>query len=447
MASDRTLSTLDPEQARRAMRLTYVQVMFAAVYAASTGGMFLIGYALQLGADNVQIGLMSTIPMFCVVVQIAAAMMVERGVSRRRLTFVASLGNVLGWALVIVIPYMGASASATTRIGLLIAILTLVTAFAHVAGNARGSWIGDLVPSEARGRFFGWINTFAGLIGAVFAIVEGASLDRLRQHGLGAFSLLFGFGMIFGLVSAWLFLPQADVPIRKPDQPTSLRRHAADALRNRALMAVLLFAVLWSMQSIAGPFYVTYMLRDMNLSFFQVGCVNAVATVSLLAGSPFWGRVVDRYGCRPTLVAGVVMSTPVPLVWCWLGPEHAKRALWLVPTVNVYAGFAVGAVSVALSTMIYKVTPTVGRSVQLAVYSIIVVVLVAPLPTLGGYLPGLLEQVGVGGDLRFTFYLSSLAMAASAVAAARIPEPGCGQVGVLFRRLPEHLLRPASLAA
>ena len=77
---------LPDHEIERAVRFSYAQSMLSAIYGASTGGMFLIGYALALGANNVQIGLMSTIPMLTIGVQLLSAMVIERGVSRRRLT-------------------------------------------------------------------------------------------------------------------------------------------------------------------------------------------------------------------------------------------------------------------------------------------------------------------------------------------------------------------------
>ena len=44
----------------RAVKLSYAQAMLGAVYAASTGGMFLIGYALMLGAGNLNCGYCTT---------------------------------------------------------------------------------------------------------------------------------------------------------------------------------------------------------------------------------------------------------------------------------------------------------------------------------------------------------------------------------------------------
>jgi MFS family permease len=402
--------------------------MIGAIYAASTGGMFLIGYALALGATDAQIGLMSTLPMLCIGVQLFAAAIVESGFSRRRLTFLSAFFNTLCWLAIILIPYAAAGASSSIKVWLLMAVISLATLFAYISWNARGSWVGDLIPKEYRGSFFGRLMMYSGIVATVFAIFEGMFLDVVKRHGLGAFSTLFGFGMIFGLVSAAMFLPQPDMPTARHEAQPGLLRLAGQALTNRALMLVALFAIVWSLQSVAGPFYATYMLRYLHMPFFGVGMVNAFTTISFLATGPFWGRVVDRWGCRPVLTVAAAILGPLQLVW--LGIDTPRRAYIILPMANLIAGFTISGFNVAMSTLIYKVTPSAGRSVQMAVYSILVTMVVAPLPALGGHLPDWLHSLGgvlhlaVDRDLRYTFYTAGLFIVISSLVARKIHEPG-----------------------
>ena len=431
---------LPPGTVRRAARLSFAQAMVGAVYAASTGGMFLIGYALTLGATDAQIGLMSTIPMLCIVVQLATAALVERGVSRRRLAFGAALLNVAGWALIILIPYVAAGASPQVQVRLLIAVITLVALFGFVSGNARGSWLGDLIPARFRGTFFGRMAMYGGIVATLFAIIEGGALDILKQHGLGAFSALFGFGMLFGLTSAFLFLGQADVPLARHAAAGNLPKMVRETLGNRALMMVALFATLWSLQMVAGPFFATYMLRDLHMPFLGVGIVNAFFTAAFLASGPFWGRAVDRWGCRPVLTVCSGILAPVQLSWYWI--DSPGRVYAVLPLVNLVAGCVAGGVNVALSTLIYKVTPVAGRSVQLAVYSILVVLLAAPLPALGGHLPDWLASLGLARDLRYTFYAAGLFILSSAVVSRWIREPDSCRARDVIHTLGSEWLAP-----
>ena len=48
-----SISMPDAAAVERAIKITYAQVMLGSVFGASTGGMFLTGFAMQLGADDV----------------------------------------------------------------------------------------------------------------------------------------------------------------------------------------------------------------------------------------------------------------------------------------------------------------------------------------------------------------------------------------------------------
>jgi MFS family permease len=423
IAERNLIPTPAPAQVERAIRLSYVQQMLVAVFAASTGGMFLIGFAIDLGANNLVLGLLSTIPQFFVVFQFISALLVERGVSRKKLTVGFAFVQPLCWFLIAAIPFLGSRLDRHTQFTILIGVLALVALSGHFAGNARASWVGELIPAERRGSFFGYCAMFAGIVGAVFAIVEGRFLDVVRTKGVAAFASLFFFGSLFGLATAALHIPQPDCPLPNRSARPSFGALVRDTVRNRLFVSLALVHMVLALTGIAGPFFPAYQLRDVGMSFFGLGLLNAVVTAATLLTSPFWGKCVDRFGGKPILIVGLLLVAPLSLVWLAIPPKAVFQAYCLLPFTNFIAGCAVAAISVSITTLMYKTSKAEGRSVQFALYSGFVTLAAAPMPFLGGWLISALNNTGYALDLRLLFLGSSLFMFAAAWFARKIQEP------------------------
>ena len=324
---------------------------------------------------------------------------------------------------------------------IVIGIIVLVTISAHMMSNARASWIGELVPAERRGRFFGYCTLFAGIVGSVFAIIEGRFLDVIRSYGLFAFSGLFLFGAVFGLASAALHMPQPDCPLPGEGRKPPFWELARDTLRNRPFVLLALVHAVLALSGIVGPFFAAYCLRDVGMSFFGLGIVNSVLTAAALLSSPFLGKLVDRVGCRPVLILSLLLMAPTAVVWLFIPPKSVFMAYLLLPLAHVIVGLASGGVGVALASLMYKMSKPEGRSVQFAAYSVFVAMASAPMPLLGGWLVSRLQSAGYSIDLRLTFYLSSAFVFLSALVAMFLREPGSVPVRTLVR---EHI--PAGVA-
>ncbi len=457
----------------RAMRLSYVQVMLGAVFGASTGGMFLIGFAMRLGKElplpvmYILLGLMTTLPAYFVVFQFLGAYLVERGISRRKLTVVFSFVSPLCWVLIAMIPLLGTASSGANAtpappaakvaespspanqpleaqppmpaqpaaastgmltplqgIWLLIAIIAIVTLAGQIAGNARGSWLGELIPEGRRGRFFGYCSMFAAIVASFFAVAEGAFLDQVKSMGLMAFAALFFFGVLFGLGGAALHIPQPDCPLPRKGHEVPFWTHVRDVFRNRAFVWLAIVHGVIAMGNIAGPFGTAYLLDDVKVSFLGLGLVNTASTAAMLLSSPLWGKIIDRVGCRPVLVLCLAIMTPCSLVWYFIPPGMAHRAYMLLPFSNFICVVPAAGMGLALTTMMYKLSNPHGRSVQFATYSVFITLVSAPMPLLGGWLVGYLKSIGWQVDLRLTCYLWSLFMGVAALLAWRLKEKG-----------------------
>ncbi len=424
-------------QVERAIKLTYAQVMLGAVFGASTGGMFLVGFAMGLGADNVLLGVMMAVPQFFVVFQFAGAYLVERGLSRRKLTIWFASLTPICWFLIAAIPFFGDRLPNDKALILLISVMALVTVCNQFAGSARGSWVGELIPEARRGKFFGYAAMFGGIIGAGFAIAEGRFLDVIKHAGLGAFTALFLFGSLFGLAAALLHIPQPDCPLPGSGSRIPYIEVIRSTFRNKSFVTLAIVHAVTALSGVAGPFWNAYLLRDIGLGYFGVGILNCVGTVAAVVSAPLWGKAVSKHGCRPILIISLFMLAPASLFWMPLAPGAGAAAYWWVPWANLLGGVGGSALGVSLSTMVYKASRPEGRSIQFAMYGTFVTLVSAPMPLLGGWLVTKLAATGYAVDLRLTFLLWSVFLLAAGVIALWMEEADSVSVRILvFDRLP-----------
>lgn len=175
----------------RGLRIATYEASFATVWATLTTGIFLVGFALWLGANNLVIGLVTAIPTFAGLIQIVSSYFGERMKSRKSITaWFSLLGRGL-WLPILLLPIF------LPRHLALYPFLILLT-LSYIALNiplpAYMSWMSDLVPPDHRGRYFGRRNMIAGIVGMALALPAAKFLDfTTRQHDYGR----VGYGILF----------------------------------------------------------------------------------------------------------------------------------------------------------------------------------------------------------------------------------------------------------
>ena len=84
------------------------------------------------------------------------------------------------------------------------------------------------------------------------------------------------------------------------------------------------------------PFYAT----KMGASATIVGVLIAAFSIAQLASAPLWGRFSDRYGRRPALLAGLLISAIAYVIFAY------ASTLWLLLISRVVQGFGGGTIGV-----------------------------------------------------------------------------------------------------
>ena len=422
---------ISPQELERSLRYSYLHGLLATIFAASVGGMFLTGFALKLGASNLQIGLLAAIPGAVAGTQLWSAYLLERHGQRKRLCLRSTSLSVGAWALAVVIPFLLPAHPGWVRLAALFAVVGSAAVAGMVSGNAWGSWIADLVPADRYGRFFARRNVIAGPAAMAFAMLEGVFLDWAKT--LEAFSLIFLVGLVAGSAAVFALSRQADVPMarRRDDdgRHVGMRTLLREAAGHRQLRTMTLFVVAWVFASaVAGPFYMVFLLKSLKMKFLWVGALTTIASITAVLSNPFWGAIADRTGGRRMLALTSTLGILATVPWLLV----TRGNFWLLlPAIYIVGAFLGTGWGLGLTTFFFSSLPKESRATYMAVYGTVTGTCGALAPVVGGLIATLVQahhlQV-LGLDTLQMLFAVSIALFCLALPLVRLledpkPEP------------------------
>jgi len=413
----------------------------AEVFGACAGGAVLTGWAVFLGASPVVIGVLAALPFAAQILQVPAAWLTER-VGPRPLAIVAIGASRLIWLPLVIVPFL--RLATPTALGLFVAIVALAGLLGVVGNNAWTAWMGDLVPSPIRGRFFARRMIYLNIAGTLSTLGAALALDALTPRGFEGetLAMLAAVACAAGLVGIRLLVVQQHGARRDDDgvaQWRDVTRPACDP-HARPLLDYLLA---WNAAvGISAGLFSFHMLTHLRMGFMLVAAYTVVVAALRIMSAPAWGRLVDRCGARPVLALCSVGIAIGPLIWLFVAPER----LWPIVLEAALAGTLWGGHGIALFDLSIGVAPRRGRAFYLAAFAaaggvgfalssvlagVVATVLVTPLAASGS----------AWREMHVLFLCSALGRAGTAVLALRIDEPAARSVSQLTRALMRGLAR------
>ena len=383
----------------RGLRVSTGEGVWATAWATLTGGVFQIGFALQLGATPLVLGLLAGLPAIVGLLQLPASLFGERLPQRR--PFIA-LSAILGRLLWVPIALLMFVLPPHVALPVFLVLLTVSSALLTIVVPAWTSWMSDLVPAGSRGQYFARRSTLAGLVSMLLPLPAAAFLDLAVKRN--AFAPRVGFAALFllsagaALASFWFLRHQPEPPRTRAEGGEKPGLHTLAApLADRNFRPFLWFAALMVCgQTLAGQFFTAWQLDKaaLNLPYLVVQILGAVAAGAGLLSTPIWGYLNDKYGSRPLLAiasGGVIVA---PLLWLLTTP--GPRAFWvniaLIVLINLCSGVSWGGVGLAQFNLLLANSPGHARATYVAMFSAATGVLGGVSPVVGGFLMTVLHD-------------------------------------------------------
>ncbi len=372
---------------------------------AGFGENYLNAFPIELGATNQQMGLFTSLPQLIGSgSQVLSATLVESFKKRRTLIVVAAFLQALTWIPLMLIPFI------PKHLRLASALLSIVLyfVFGNVLSPAWNSLIGDLVPAESRGAFFGRRNKVTGCITFLSVFAAGLVLNFFQQENiLFGFSFIFSVALLARFVSLCFLAKMVEMPYSYLTQKKLRFFHFLRMLNstNAGLFILYLCLMNFSVQ-IAGPFFSVFMLRDQQFSYFEFMLVNVVAIIAQFLTMTYWGTSADYYGNKKIIMITGLLLPIVP--WLWL-PSH--NVVYLM-AIQVVSGFAWAGFNLASVNFIFDNTLPAERINYFAYYNVLNGFSVFAGASLGGFLAThITSQWIFASPLQFLFLISGLSRA------------------------------------
>lgn len=373
----------------------YSSVRDGISYAVMLGaGENLLGpFGVFLRATTIEVGLLATLPQFFgAVMQWVGALALDHLRTRRFFVVVSALVQASVWLPILLLPFWFQQGEIVG-----VVLIILVTIYHGIAGVIAPIWtslIGDLVPPENRGAFFGQRNRLTGMATFISLVLAGIILHLFERTGHTSigFLIIFGVALLARFDSARWLTRHEDPPFEvSPDQAFSFRQFLQRSSKSNYAQFVFFFGAINLAVAFSSPYCAIYMLEDLKFSYLEFTIVTSMATVTQFLTFRYWGALGDRFGNKKILnLCGWGIGI-VPFLWL------VSANIWYLLIIQVLAGFVWAGFSLASSNFVFDAVSSPKRARCIAYRGVIhgTCVLVGSLA--GGWLAGHLKTIGFTG--------------------------------------------------
>ncbi len=386
-----------------AQRTLVLDAALASVTGAFSGGVVLVAFALALGANAQQIGVLAAIPIFGQLAQLPATVLIERVRQRRKIGVLSiTLARLLIASLALV-PFLP---DRNEAIDWLIAGQIAMSILNSVGGCAVNSWLHHLVPHDRLGGFFsrrlfwGTSAACAATLAAGFMIERLPAADKVHTYAIS-----FVLGGLAGLASSW-FLARTPEPAMPPmRQRAGLGEQLWAPFEDANFRRLLIFLGSWAVASnLAAPFLTVFLIRQLGYPLTVVTALWVTSQIANALTLYAWGRISDRLSNKAILAAAL----PVHFVCMFVlvfgdAVKDPTLQLALLAAVHLLMGIAGGGIGLATGNLGMKLAPQGRGTAYLAAIGIVSAIFGGVTPIVAGALAHIFEVTELSAVLRWVY--------------------------------------------
>ncbi len=379
--------TLTDKDVQKGLRNIIRDGLTTSMMSTLTGSVFLVAFALSLGASNMVIGLLATIPPLANVIQIPAIYLVEKYRVRRSITVLAAAISRSFLLIIAIIPFV---VPFNIALPLVLVALVLNSLLASIGGCSWNSWMHDLLPKHNLGKFFSKRMLLSTAVSIPLALSAGYFITYWKTAfpamELAGYSILFLAGFIAGLVGVLVISRIPEPMMARAESMPRFGQLIKKPFEDKNFKNLIVFLTSWNFAvNLALPFLTVYMLTSLGMDTSSVVLFSVLSQVTSMAFFRIWGKLSDRFSNKSVLrVSGPIMIGCF-LIWAsTVLFADSSIIMVLVILVHVLMGMATAGVNLVSGNIGLKLAPKGEATSYLASAALFSSLAAGIAPLLGG---------------------------------------------------------------
>lgn len=352
-----------------------------------TGGVFLVAFALKLGASNLVIGLLAAIPPLAQLIQIPTIFLVEKIRKRRAISVYASASSRIIWLL---IALMAIFLPPKEGLTFLIVALALHSTIGAVSACSWSSWMRDLVPQDQLGSFYSKRMRLSTGLGIILYLAAGFYVDLVKKLfpdlELYAYSTLFLIGFFAGMLGVYFISTIPEPRMVTQEGRSKFFEQMLIPFEDINFRKLITFLGSWNFAvNLAAPFFTVYMLKRLRMDMSFIIALTVLSQIMNLIFLRIWGKFSDIFSNKSVLAVCGPLFLACILAWTFTTmPEKHMGTIPLLAAIHIFMGISIAGVTLSSGNIALKLAPKEQATPYLAANSIVNSLAAAIGPVLGG---------------------------------------------------------------
>lgn len=335
-----------------------------------TGSLFYTSFLMMNGIDLVNIGIMTFLPYIANCFSIFTPSILER-FQRRRWILAAGKCTyyVLNLLAITLMPLFIKGASGRM---VCFVVLTLAANIVNALFSSGYSvWHINFIPNDIRAEYFANSSMISNFIGCGAALASGLIADALASSPFkDTIVILFRYiAFAIGLLDVFILTRPVEYPYAKTSNKPRFRDIFVKPLTHKKFRLTMLIVLMWGFFSaVPSGALDYYLINNVGVQYTFIYIINMFYPFFLLAFTPFWRKMLDRWGWFKTFAFSAMAHVPTTLLYSCV---TSYTYLWALPLLRLIQHFLGVGMNTAYSNMAFINLPRTDQTNYISFHTMI----------------------------------------------------------------------------